>query len=291
MYLQKYIKYKRKYIKLKGGVYPDDTQQLSQTTLEMECYDYEGRIIISTKLPNWIQSLTGVTTQAFYRSTGTSNIHSFPDTYFPFFGINIDGGLIKGWSSSLDMFGSSAFCWREKLCNQMSVFGFDEYIKSEGLLTHYQPIASGSTKWRTHSVEKYCDKFMPFLSKFTDWWEVRVSASIGGGIWDNIKYKNLLDLTKKYEWLPPTIYIPPSSKDFSTIEKYIDKLEKLKPLPPPIDGSFEESQMINILNKTSNCVKVDKQFINDWLTRIDSRHNTETEIHELNMHITFSDEI
>jgi hypothetical protein len=224
--------------------------------------------MIAVEIPKWISQKIGFDSQVFYRSTDTSNSYGFPDTYFPFYGIESNGVVIKGRSTEIQSIGSRPYNWRVKLCEMMSKSGFDENCKNQFPVIYYQAI--GSDKWS----EKCCDLFVNFLDKFTDWWQLRESASIGGGMWDRPDFNYLRDLTYMYQWSPPTLYDYPNEKDFSNEEEFFHFMDSIEySLPESQSGVFVEIpqpdiSVIDVPETDLNCVESDINSINDWVRNI-----------------------
>jgi hypothetical protein len=129
------------------------------------------------------------THQAMYFSTGQSNPGAnFPGGWFPTAGIKTDmtpsirispdgekiecssGMVIKFTSTDKKPFTNTHFFWRERLCELMGENGLD------------------------------CGNYRKFLSKFGFFYQLSMSAQLGGVLWDMEDMKPLKDIVMSYNW-------------------------------------------------------------------------------------------
>src|SRR6185437_10741238 len=122
--------------------------------------------------------------QAMFLSTGTSNALNFGSVYFPFAGVNeVPEPFLRATAGWLIKFSSSQRenAWRARLCTLVQ-----DWIIPSGI---------------GYSImSNYCSELSAFLDKFAFWWQVRLSAALGGDFWERADVRYLYDLARLYDW-------------------------------------------------------------------------------------------
>lgn len=112
--------------------------------------------------------------QGMYKSTDSSNKFGFKDTYFPFLGQDHSRWIEKEDSSK-------SYKWRNKICNYITS---KEMCEDLNMIVRLIDISN-------NKLVDCCDLYDSFLNKFAFWFQVRLSARLGGDFWKR-KDMNLL---------------------------------------------------------------------------------------------------
>ena len=238
-------------------------------TKYVNCYVYNNRKLVLVNTPAGVNG----TTQGFYYSTDTSNQYGF-ESYFPFYGMGDDGWIMKGRSSGFVGRGGYITDWREALCDILSLGeGTDENCKSVVPNITFQH--SDSDHWETRPLERCCDMFRNFLDKFTDWWEVRISAALGSPMWNRPDYAYLKHLALNYIWVPKIQYLPADHLFQTSQYDLIDQIHASVPETPP--GYFGENPFPVIAETYHDCKQENSAVeINEWMRLGNARNFAST---------------
>lgn len=188
----------------KAGSYAfvTDASQLRQE--EVDCFVGSRDLVVVQVPPEGypvptLKDGTSITSQGFFRSTGTSNEtkgKTFPGVYYPFAGrydVNIPD---KGWFIKMGRFFTTADDWKnipkwfDSLCSLLGT----GYWKTKVTKTGTQIIIQD-----TEGEEK-CLGYANFLGYFPEWWQVRLSAALGGEFWDRKDMEPLKYAALNYTW-------------------------------------------------------------------------------------------
>lgn len=144
--------------------------------------------------------------QAFFRSTGTSNYWSFESIFFPFKRVDSSGWIHKDMGGDLSP-------WFKILIEHFRETHPDLFKKGRPILEH-------------------------FISKFGDWWQVKMSAGLGGKLWDEVPELSFV----KFFML---------NHDWNSVKELYIKSEIV----------------VRYVYDERDCLMIDKDDVNDWLRK------------------------
>ena len=169
----------------------DDKKAIEKISIPILRIDNFLRKIVLVSVPNYEKDFGyPVKRQAFYESTGVSNNNAFTSVFFPMQGVNTEEIEDLNKLNYLKGRGSYAFnflikmdayyrdrIWMQAYCEKM-----DNFLTVTGQ--------------RLSCVEHYT----PILSMFSYWWQLRISALLGGEFWDRPDMIYLRAFAMLYKW-------------------------------------------------------------------------------------------
>ena len=123
----------------------------------------------------------------FYRSTGTSNYNAdFATVYFPSHGVLEKGSYMPpGWIQKFGgYFKPELVPWINAFCKR-----FDEFWMAD-------TVAATDEKEQDNCKNRYHG----LLNKFSYWWQLQVSAQLGGEFWERPDVAYLRGVALTYDW-------------------------------------------------------------------------------------------
>jgi hypothetical protein len=147
-----------------------------------------SRYLCVAPMPEKYQTKLGATNQGMFYSTGSSNASmNFADVWFPTQGVQLEktydaspGWVIKFYSN---VFNDVFFGWRKGFC------AIVDGKKSKDICTKYDT-----------TIKNCCDLYKNFLDKFSFWYQVTISARLGGAFWDRDDMEILKEYALSYDW-------------------------------------------------------------------------------------------
>jgi hypothetical protein len=220
--------------------------------MSINCYISENRKYILVNTPKYLFD-QDIETQGFFLSSDISNTYGYK-AYFPFYGVDETGWVIKGRSCGEGIIFCEASEWRKGVCDLLSEFDDNlKYLNNEKYITYNIP--GGASRTANLEVTEYCQLFMNLLDKFTDWWEVRISATIGGETWDRSDFTYLKDLALNYRWVAPV-------RDIVEYRDIGRRSAKLRRIIKPGYFTYDKTPIINI---SKDCLEGNRDELNEWL--------------------------
>lgn len=203
--------------------------------------------------------------QAFYKSSGTNS--SFPDTWFPFYGLNVNPPSYVTQSSWLPFWSTQT-----RVGHPIGyIFKQSKILSStDSGVTIFNDISAGDFRELEQFYTRYCDKatdreddcdisLKQFLKRFGSLLNLLISLKIGEGIWQSSFFAEfrqyLLDKYSGYTDHLPGYQIDYSSSPSFAIDIASD-LEKIKALNSYIQqhgALLHEDLMPKVFGQTHDC--------------------------------------
>jgi chemotaxis protein histidine kinase CheA len=162
-----------------------EKKKSTKQSITVDCYRGVREIAVTpvpkeanqSSIPKWPYK-----TQGFFKSTGTSNALAFPGIYFPFAGRQEQHSILGyGWLVKMGDFSKTiaqAPDWFKRLCELWGDKHNKDLVDDDG---------------------KICGDYIVFLGYFAEWWQVRVSAALGGEFWERPDMERVLHVAQEYK--------------------------------------------------------------------------------------------
>jgi hypothetical protein len=204
--------------------------------IELEQVSTPSRIFRIYDVPeyeNWITKK-----MPFYKSTGTGNPllkDIYKNTWIPFYGLSTEDGLvIKSLTllQNLNIKQCSNLIWKNSLCtleydnHTDNLYNINNEINLNTNISDLSPEIKFAFENIDEEIHNQLEKFLDLY--FIKYWQLQISAFIGGGYWETTEYLKKLrlfvlsytykieDIDELNNWKNPKVIWTPTNTIFST---------------------------------------------------------------------------